>query len=411
MIFLAFRYLIARKRQSILTLLGVALGTAAFVTFSAIMTGFQGFIIDQLVNNDAHVRITARDNLRTEQQFREIFFPESSHVFWVTPPAGRNLAQKIDYPIGWYERLKKDARVLSFAPQIGAQVVFRKGGLTQGGRLQGVIAEDQARVTNIENYMTQGQFKSLALGGNKIIVGIGLLKKLGARMSDTILIAPGVGEPTPFKIAGVFSLGVTHLDETFAFANLKDTQTAIKRPSEITDIAIKLTNVDYSQEFASQYSALAMDQVKSWDQTNANILSVFSLQDFIRSFITIAIMVVASFGVYNILNILVNQKQKDIGILRSMGYDSSEIKSLFLIQGLTLGIGGGVIGLLVGLGMSLYLSTLKISGMTNNLIVNFSWQLYVTGMAMATLSAIISSYLPARAAGLLRPIDIIRSGE
>ncbi len=411
MIFLAFRYLIARKKQSILTLLGVALGTTAFITFAAIMTGFQGFIIDQLVNNDAHVRITAPEDLKTEQQYQELLFPESAHVFWISPPTGKNVALKIDYPIGWYERLKSDPRVLSFAPQIGAQVVFTKGGLTQGGRLQGIIPESQSKVTNIKNYMTLGTYKSLGLTGNKIIVGSGLLKKLGARLNDNIFVAPGLGEPTPFKISGIFKLGVTHLDDTYAFANLKDVQTATHRPSEITDIAIKLTDVDLSQEFANQYASLSKDRVRSWDQVNANILSVFSLQDFIRSFITIAIMVVASFGIYNILNILVSQKRKDIGILRSMGFDGNEVKYLFLVQGLFLGILGGLIGLFMGFFMSLYLSTLKIAGMTDHLMINFSSQLYLFGLLMAVLSALISSYLPARSAGRLKPIDIIRSGE
>jgi len=411
MIFLAFRYLIARKKQSILTLLGVALGTAAYVSFSAIMTGFQEVIIDQLVNNDAHVRITAKDELKTEWQFQNLFYPGYEHTFWVAPPTGRSTALKIDYPLGWFERLKADPRVLSFAPQIGAQVVFSKGGLTQGGRLQGVKPEDQIKVTNIDNYIIEGSFKSLSIGGQRIIVGAGLIKKLGARLNDTILIATGVGSPKPFKISGVFKLGVTHLDETYSFAHLKDVQSVIMRPSEITDIAIKLVDVDLSQDFARQYAYLGQDQVKSWDQTNANILSVFSLQDFIRSFITIAIMVVASFGIYNILNILVNQKQKDIGILRSMGYDSREVKFLFLIQGLVLGLLGGLIGLLMGYLMSLYLTTLKIGGMTENLMINFSLEIYIIGLFMATLSAIVSSYLPARAAGQLRPIDIIRSGE
>jgi len=411
MIFLALRYLLARKKQSILTLLGVALGTAAYVTFSAIMTGFQGFIIDQLVNNDAHVRISARDERKTEQQFQNLFFKSMEHTFWATVPSGQDQASKIDYPLGWYDRLKKDPLVLSFAPQIGAQIVFTKGGFSQGGRLQGVVPDAQVKVTNIENYMLEGSFKSLNIGARRTVIGAGLLRKLGARLNDTILVSTGQSEPIPFKITGVFKLGVMNLDDTYAFANLKDVQTAIKRPSEITDIAIKLIDVDHAQDFAHQYSYFGLDQIKSWDENNANILSVFSLQDFIRSFITIAIMIVASFGIYNILNILVNQKQKDIGILKSMGYDSDNIKLLFLVQGLILGILGGCIGLVIGFSMSGYLSTLKISGMTDRLMVNFSYKIYVTGFLMASLSSIVSSYLPARAASLLKPIDIIRSGE
>ena len=259
--------------------------------------------------------------------------------------------------------------------------------------------------------MTQGEFNSLKNAGGKAIVGDGLLKKLGARLGDTIMVTVGLMSPTPVKISGVFKIGITTLDDSFIFAHLRDVQSITQRPSEITDIAIRLTDVELAQDFAKDYSLLTQDKVQSWDQNNANILSVFSLQNFIRSFITIAIMVVASFGIYNIISILVNQKRKDIGILKSMGYNRSDIQELFLIQGLVLGLTGGVVGLTLGFFMSLYLSTLKIGGMMDKMVVNFSPKIYLIGFLMATISAIVSSYLPARAAGKLRPIDIVRSGE
>ena len=106
-----------------------------------------------------------------------------------------------------------------------------------------------------------------------------------------------------------------------------------------------------------------------------------------------------------------NQKRKDIGILRSFGYDAGEIQNLFMIQGLFLGITGGIIGLFFGFVMSLYLSTLRIGGMTDKLMINFSLELYSMGILMAVAASVISSYLPARAAGKLNPIDIVRSGE
>lgn len=122
-------------------------------------------------------------------------------------------------------------------------------------------------------------------------------------------------------------------------------------------------------------------------------------------------MIVAAFGIYNILNILVNQKRKDIGILRSVGFESSDIVHLFLIQGLILGISGGLLGLMMGKFMSLYIETLRIGGMTDRMIVNHSPKVYLSGLVMAITSSAISSVLPAISAGKLKPIDIVRSGE
>lgn len=411
MLFLALRHIFARKKQSILTLMGVGLGTAAFISFAALMTGFQGFIIDQLVNNDAHVKISAKDKMVNGDELRAWMFPANHIVQWVSAPAGRQESSKLEYPLGWYARLDSDPRVLAYAPQIGAQVIFTKGGASQAGRLQGVQAEAQSRVTNIEKYILEGDYKSLSVGGNRVVVGIGLLNRLGAKMGDNILISSGMYEAVPFKVSGIFKLGITTLDDAYAFANIQDVQTAIKRPSEISDIAIRLVDVNDSPSFAQQYQGLTNEKVLSWDQANANILSVFSIQDFTRYFVTIAILVVAAFGIYNILNILVNQKRKDIGILRSMGFDGNDIVNLFMIQGFIIGVMGGVVGMILGLLMSLYLTTLKIGGMVDGIRINFSPQIYIFGFSMAVGAAVISSWLPAREAGKLRPIDIVRSGE
>lgn len=411
MFFLALRHLIARKRQSILTLLGVALGTGSFITFAAIMTGFQYYIIDQLVNNDAHVRISSEEKITTAQTLTPDIFPDRENVFWITLPSGQQEAGKINYPLAWYSRLDQDNRVLAYAPQLSASVIFSKSGLTKGGFLRGTDPEKQEKVTNIENYMIAGKFSDLRTGGKKILIGEGLRKKMGLRVGDSLLISDGRDAPIPFKVAGVFKLGVVNIDDSTAFAHIRDVQSAMKRPSEISDIAIRLINVDLAEEFATQYASLSQDKVLSWDQGNASILSVFSLQDFIRNFITIAIMVVASFGIYNILNIVVNQKRKDIGILRSMGFDGHDIVVLFLIQGVILGFIGGVVGLIFGFSMSKYLGTMQIAGMTDRLMVNYSLDIYVSGILMAIAASSISSYLPARSASQLRPIDIVRGGD
>ncbi len=94
MFFLAFRHLTSRRKQTLITLSGVSLGTMAFVAFSGIMTGFQDFIIDQLVNNDAHVKISAKEEYVEEHSFDNILFSEKQKIFWITPPSGKKNARQ-----------------------------------------------------------------------------------------------------------------------------------------------------------------------------------------------------------------------------------------------------------------------------------------------------------------------------
>lgn len=409
--FLAIRHLTSRRRQTIITLSGVMLGVAAFVTFSNVMLGFQEYIINQLVNNDSHVRVSKREEVIEEHSLDNIYYPDAERVFWIKPPSGRRDFSQIENPLSWFERLKADSRVLAYSPQLQAPVFFIKGPTTRSGRLIGSDPYKQIRVTNISQYMISGDFLQLGRGGHRLIVGDGMLKKMGTQLGESIIINTGKGPDVPFKIIGTFHFGIMGLDDSVAFSALSDAQSANQTPSQISDIAIRLVDVNLAHDFSDDYSVFTKDKVQSWDQANANILSVFAMQNIIRTFITQAIMVVAAFGIYNILNILVNQKRKDIGILRSMGYDAADIRNLFLIQGLILGSSGGFLGLLVGHALSMFMSTLKMGGMIDHMIISYNPQIYIVGIIVAIFAAAISSFLPARAAGKLRPIDIVRSGE
>jgi len=300
---------------------------------------------------------------------------------------------------------------MAYSPQFQAQAMFHKAGTVQSGRIIGSHPSYQIRVSNIQNYMIHGDFKQLSIGGNRLIAGDGLLRKMGARIGDNILISSGSGVLTPFKVIGAFHFGIMGLDDTVVFTSLEDAQTVNGTPSQISDIAIRLVDVSLAKNFSEQYAALSTDQVRSWDQINANILSVFSMQNIIRNFITIAIMVVAAFGVYNILSILVNQKRKDIGILRSVGYEQKDIIQLFLIQGIIFGITGGLIGLGFGFLLSAGMESLQMKGMVDRMIVSYRPQIYWGGFLMAIAATTLSSIFPAKYASELKPIDIIRSGE
>lgn len=415
MLFLALRHLLSKRRQTLLTLVGILMGTAAYVAISGMMMGFQTFIIDQLVNNDAHLRITAREELVTEESMRDAFFPPGTLVQWLVPPSGRRDYARIEYPQGWFERLDADPRVVAYSPQIVSQVIVTRAKATASGRLIGSDPTRQVHVTNIEDYMLEGKFSDLGQTGNRVVVGDGLLRKLGARVSETLLISVGKGSPTPFKVVGRFLLGVKGIDDTTLFGALHDVQNANFMPSQITDIAVRLSDVTAAAQISDHWAALSPEKVQSWDQSNGGILSVFKTQDIVRNSMTVSILIVAGFGIYNILSMAVSQKRREIAILRSIGYEPRDILKLFFFQGLILGALGGLVGVLFGYGISLFMSTLEVSpnrGLgTGKLMVSFSPLIYVKAFFLAFAASSIAAFLPARAAGRLTPIDIIRSED
>lgn len=412
MYFLAIRHLVSRMRQSLLMLIGIVLGVAAYVVISGMMLGFQSFIIDQLVNNDAHIRISAREEVITEHSLDEDFFGAEALVDWKSPPSGRRDNAYILYPRSWTDRMEHDPKVAAYSQQLVAQVIVTRTKVSTAARLIGSDPARQVQVSNISSYMTKGRFSDIGKNGNRIVVGDGLLKQLGATVSETLLLSVGKGQVEPFKVVGSFHLGVKSLDDSTIFGTLSDVQKLAGTQSRISDIAVRLHNVETAREVASSWNVLSQEKVQSWDQANEGIMSVFKTQDIVRNSMTISILIVACFGIYNILSMAVNHKRREISILRSMGYEGSDITRLFLIQGVILGLLGGILGCILGYGLCEAMARIPIAerGLGgNHMIIVFFPGIYIRGFLLAFASASIASFLPAHAAGKLTPIEIIRS--
>jgi lipoprotein-releasing system permease protein len=412
MFFLAIRHLLSRKKQTSLTLLGIILGTAAYIAISGMMLGFQTFIIDQLVNNDSHIRIKAREETLTERSLDTEFFGTETLVHWIKAPSGRKDNAYILAPSEWLTRLEADERVSAASPQLVTQGIATYGKVSIGVSLVGSEPEKQKGVSSIESSMISGNFSDIGNTGNRIAVGDEFLKRIGATKGENIFLTVGKGLPKQFRIVSVFHLGVKALDESRIFASLRDVQQLNQTPSRISDIAIRLKDVNLAEEIASTYNMIGQEKVQSWNQSNEGIMSVFTTQDIVRNSMTISILIVAGFGIYNILSLAVTHKRREIAILRSMGFEPWDITKLFLVQGAILGLIGGLIGVLVGFLVSIGMSRIEVSADRglggNHMMVSFQYMIYVKAITLALLSSCFASYFPARSAGKMEPIDIIR---
>jgi lipoprotein-releasing system permease protein len=414
MFHLAIRHLLARPRQTLLTFLGIFFAGTAYITITSFFLGFREFLVDQLVNNDAQIRIQSREEFLTPDTLNAPFYPDSKFVYWHSPPSGRIDNARILDPSGWYLRLEADPNVVAYSPQYSAQVIITRASATLSGRLIGCDAAKQVKVTNIQDFMIDGEFSSIAAGGNRVLLGEGLLKKLGTRRGEIIQMSSGRDFPRPFKVVGVFKTGIKTLDDTTAFASLADVQKINLTPNQVSDIAIRVKDPLTARALAMSWSKFSSEKIQSWDQINENFLNVFRIQDATRYFITAVILLVAGFGIYNILNIVVTQKRRDIAILRSMGFERRDVLTLFFLQGLILGVAGAFLGQIVGYVICSFLSTVPFGGGplggSGFLNISFGLDIYVLGWFLPVTVSIFASVLPARAASKLTPIEIIRAG-
>ncbi len=412
MIFLALRHLTSRKSQTLLIFLGIGLGTLMFTVISGMQLGMREFVVERLMNNTSHIKISAREQIIDKEDMTRRFYGGEALVHWLVPPAGIREEAHILYPQGWFDRLRDDPEVLGYSPGFSVNVIVSKGAIKLPATLAGVVPALHNKVMNLDRYITSGDLNALSAGGSKIIAGDGLLKKIGAREGDTLLVSSGQGSAKPFKLVGTLVFGVPMVDEILILGALKDVQQLNHSPGRINEIAVNLVNMDKSEELAQRWQLYSRDKVESWQQANANFLQIFVFQDIVRMAVTIAILTVAGFGIYNVLSIMVAQKRKEIAILRSMGYPPKMILELFLVQGVILGVAGALIGMGLGYAVNLYLATIELGGhmgMGNRLMISQSPSIYFTGFMLAFVSALAASLLPAWAASRLTPMEIIRS--
>ena len=412
MLFLALRQLLSRKKQSAFILIGVILGTTAYIVISGVMLGFQQYLLNKLVNNTAQISISAKEQLIQPNAVKNALFGARTIVYWLKKPSGVRELDYIINPQGWYKKLSHNKQVVAYVPQLTANAIINNNGSTRSVSLTGTKAKQQLNVTNIAANITEGSFTSLTPGSNRIAIGAGLAQKLGASLNSTINLTNATGLVRAFKISGIFSAGDRRTDDNSAYMDLNDLQSFEEKQGKVDTIAVKVTAPYNATALANSWQAFSQEKVESWQQRSENILSVFSVQTFIRYFMVCSILLVSGFGIYNVLNIMINQKRREIAILRAIGYTSRDIVRLFFTQGFLFGLIGGMLGLIIGFAICLYISTLPAVGMSRGagtMTVTFSWTIYAWGLCLALGSSIFASIIPARAAGKLQPIAIIRS--
>lgn len=410
MFFLSWRQLVARKKQSLLILLGISFGTMLYVSISGIQLGMRKYISKQLLNNTAHVRIKGAEKRVDAEKIRKKFYPHHD-VKWVSIPAGLREEIKLENYSGWFTTLKNDPRVLDFSPRLSAFVVLSKGKFTTAVNLIGTVPDRQVRISEIQQYMKEGSFLALRGAGN-IIIGSGVADDLGLKPGQYVLVNAGTGMQRFFKVAGITHFGNEQVDKSLAFGLLSDVQILTKKTGQVTEIAVALNDIDESKTVAEEWRLMSHDKVENWQEANKSFMEMIKIQDIVRYFITSSILIVASFGIYNVLSIMINQKKREIAILRAIGYGPERIRELVLYQGLLLGVFGGILGLGMGFLVCHYLGELPLNieiGGSNHLIVSYDWDIYVVAFIAALVSAFIAAWIPARAAGKMSPMEIIRS--
>ncbi|AXT51772.1 ABC transporter permease [Aquimarina sp. BL5] len=392
-VFIALQYLFARKKQSFLAAIGVLLGVTTFIVMINFMTGVNDFLDDAVFNGSPDIIVSAKSKKQSTTTSNLL----SNYI---------ENSNKID------DVLKVDDNVQSFAHQIISPAILISTSKQFPGSINGVFPAQESNMVNLERRLIEGEgFQSL-LKENSILLGVSLAKRLQVSVGDQIKMILPNGKNQELRVSGIFSFGITTIDNVRTYVSASTLQNLLDQKNSITNIHVKLKDRDdvrLKSDLTDNIDGIATED---WKDSNKTIVIGNKVRDILTWSVSFALLLVAGFGIYNILNITVIQKRKDIAVLKTIGYSSNDIVFIFLIQSLIIGVLGAFFGVFFGYLISYLISTTPLD--TSDFIIvdtypiNFKMSYYMLGFFFGILTTIFAGYFPSKKASKVDPVTIIR---
>jgi len=401
-VFIALRYLKTKKKHrgiSVNTLIsigGVAVGVMALLVVLSVMSGFHEDLQKKILGVNAHVVILDYKG---------------------TIPKYKNVV----------ERLKGEKDVISSAPFVMGQVMISYGKKAHGVFLRGIKPEMEIKTTEILKYIKEGNLEDLAPkdGIPGIILGKELASSIGVFKGDIINVLSPVGEIGPlgmlpkikkFRVAAIFEVGMFEYDLNLVLTDIGPAQEFFGMKEDITGIELRLSDIYKApvvRERLQEKLGFPL-YVRDWMQMNRNLFSALKLEKFAMFIILILIILVASFNIVSTLIMNVIEKKREIAILKAMGATNKGIMTIFMLQGLFIGLLGTIIGVAGGYLLTYVLNTYQIIKLPADVYYLSHLPVKTKGFdfMVVSLSAIIISFLatiyPAWQAAKLNPVEPLR---
>jgi lipoprotein-releasing system permease protein len=344
-LFVAARYLRAKRRQAVvgvvtsISVAGVAAGVAALIIALAITNGMQRDLQDRLLGSTAHVQLqrVERDGIR---DWRPLL-----------------------------ERLRKLPHVTAASPGLYEQVLVARGARDGGALIEGILPDMELNVSDLLKTATPGSVEALQPQPGPvsesnadlppILLGKDLAETVGAVVGDKVTLISPQGELTPygvipkwtpFRLAGIFHSGFYQYDSAMGFVRLADSQRLFHEPDLLSVISFKVDDLNRAPEIGREIEQAAGKgfQTTNWMEENRELFKALKLEQYVTFIVIGLIVTVAALNILIALTMMVMEKTRDIAVMMSYGVEPSQVRRIFLLQGLLISLVGTVIGLALG---------------------------------------------------------------
>lgn len=400
-------HLSSKVKQLFVAVLSVTFGISMYIFMNSFMSGVNSAQTQITFTSMSHIRIY--NDLPAD--VHQILQTKDKNTLVIV-----NNAKNIRYTEGIKntEPIKESVsglkEISAITEQLNQNIFIRNGVTKINASLSGVDMENEDRLFHTSDYMQQGSFYDLEKRADGIILGYKLAQNLGVGMDDNITVLTSDGISRIFKIIGIIETGSASVDKTRAITSIRTArQLFSKNRSYATDILINIDDYNKSKETSKKIAARTDYKVEAWQEGNAQLDSANVLRNILAVAVSFTILIVAGFGIYNIMNMTVNEKIKEIAILKAMGFNGSDIVEIFLTQSIIIGLIGGFTGLAFGYVVSMIVDQIPFKiGSFTTLPIDYSPTDYVLAFLFGLLITAIAGYLPARNASKIDPVAILR---
>jgi lipoprotein-releasing system permease protein len=401
-------YLLSRPRQTIVAILGVTFGISMYIFMNSFMSGVNQTQNDLAFSSIAHIRIY-NDGPSNHTNLLKGFYPDNTllnirHSRLIQYTEGIKNSREIT------QLVQSSKEVTGVTPQVNLNVFFRNGDNKVNGTLSGVDIAGEDKVFKISTYMVSGNWTELQYRPDGIILGLDLAHQLSLNLEDNINILTSDGVTKNYKVIGLFQTNVKNVDKAKAYLNIVSTRQLLSKNQDyVTDIQINVKDYEKTAALTAKLARVVPFKVESWQISNQQLEAGSALRDIIAMAVSLTILLVAGFGIYNIMNMTINEKIREIAILKAMGFSGKDVTIIFLIQAIAIGIIGGMVGILLGYLVSFWVNHIpfKIGGL-NHLPMAYQFTDYFLAFVFGLITTLLAGFLPARKASKVDPVLIIR---
>lgn len=411
--FISFKLLLERKRQTIVSIFGVGIGVAAFIVMASLMNGFQKYFIEQAIDLNAHITLKVKPQDIPDRIIKTYFGKDV-----LANVLGSRPKDEKDKIVGYKEIIEKYSQYKDFigvAPHLTTQGIVSYGTTIKSASVIGIDPKLERKASVIDKFVENKKLDSLISDENSIIIGKLLAKDLGINeLGKKVILTTPNGNTHLFKVVDFFNSGITNLDQTRVYVNIRVLQTLLNRPNEVNELIFKIKDINKAEKLAKLINSETGYYTESWQFAYKNFLQLFKIQNYITYMIVFAILVVSAFGIFNIIMMMVMEKKKDIAILKAVGFEDEDIVKIFTLQGTIIGFLGYIIGAILGYLIQEWLSSIQldVEGLirAKGFILDKSYFYYFYGFIFSIFFSILASFYPSYKASKLNPTDIFRSG-